>query len=232
MSRSKILGFVPSMITLANLFCGCLGVVWVFEQQLHWAVYMIWTSAFLDTLDGLAARALRVSSELGKQLDSLADLVSFGLLPAAIIYMISSNYISAPWPYAAFIITVSSAVRLAKFNLDPNQSINFTGLPTPANAILISSLPLILHQNPDFLRPELENPIIWLLIVGILSYLLISKLPLLGFKFKNYRWSDNKYRFVVIGLGLILALSLGILAIPWILLTYIATSIIWHYTGR
>ena len=232
MIKSKFLGFIPSLLTLTSLFCGCLGTVWAFNQQIDWAIYMIWTSAVLDTLDGMAARILGVSSELGKQLDSLADLVTFGLVPSVILYTLSTQYLSPPWPFVTFSITIFSAIRLARFNLDPDQSTNFKGLPTPANAILISSLPLILRQNPDFLRLGLENPLFWLLIVGALSYLLVSKVPLLGFKFQNFSWADNKYRFTVIALGLLMALIMGILAIPWILLMYMATSVIWQYNRR
>ena len=232
MAKAKILGFFPSFLTLSNLLCGSLGVVWALDHQTNWAVYMIWTCAILDLLDGLAARGLGVTSELGKQLDSLADLISFGLLPAVILYMLSTEYLSPPWPYFAFLITVCSAIRLAKFNLDPDQNTNFKGLPTPANAIFISCFPALMRQSSGFLRLGLENQFFWLLIVGILSYLLISKIPLLGFKFKNYSWAENKYRYILIVLGLVMGISLGILAIPWMLLAYILISLVWQYEQR
>jgi CDP-diacylglycerol--serine O-phosphatidyltransferase len=229
MVKANILGFIPNLLTLASLFCGCVGVVWAFNHQIDWAVYMIWTSAVLDVLDGLVARALGVSSALGKQLDSLADLVAFGLLPAVILYILSTEYQTAPWPFMAFFITVFSALRLARFNLDKDQDTNFKGLPTPANALFISSFPALISHNSAFLRLGLENRLFWLLIVGILSYLLVSRIPLLGLKFSNYSWAGNKHRYVLIVLAVTLGLSLGVLAIPWIILTYLVISMVWRY---
>ena len=193
---------------------------------------MIWTCAVLDLLDGLAARALNVFSELGKQLDSLADLVAFGVLPATIIFYLADQFLSGFWPYIAFSITVFSALRLGRFNLDPEQSVNFKGLPVPANGILISSFPFIVNQNLTDLRPELENPVYWLFVVGLLSYLLVSNIPLLGLKFQNFSWSDNKYRYILIGMWVVLGLWLGVAGIPLIMLAYLAVSFIWQYQRR
>ena len=229
MARYKVLQSVPNFITLSSLFCGCLGVVWTLNLDISYGVWMIWTCSVLDLLDGLVARMLSVSSDLGKQLDSLSDLVAFGLLPATIIYALSGQYISGIWPYAAFIMVVFSSLRLGLFNLDPHQSVNFKGLPVPANAILISSFPSVVNQNLSILRPELENPVYWLLIVGILSYLLVSKIPLLGFKFQNFKWSENKFRYTFLVIAAILGLSMGILGIPWIMLSYLAVSLVWQY---
>lgn len=229
MAKANSLDFLPNLITLTSLFCGCLGVVWTLNSNSEYGVYMIWTCAVLDLLDGLVARALKVSSELGKQLDSLADLVAFGLLPATILYTLSSQYLSAPWPYMAFLVTIFSALRLGRFNLDPDQSINFKGLPVPANAILISSFPTVLHQNLQNLRPELENPIYWFLIVGLLSYLLVSKISLFGFKFQDLSWSNNSFRYTFIGLSAILGIIMGISGIPLIVFIYVALSIVWQY---
>jgi CDP-diacylglycerol--serine O-phosphatidyltransferase len=232
MVKIKPLHFLPNLITLAGLFCGCLGVVWALDFQIQWAVYMIWTCAILDLLDGLIARGLGVSSVLGKQLDSLSDLISFGLLPATIIYSLSSGYLNDPWPYASFVLPLFSALRLARFNLDPEQNIDFKGLPTPANALLISSFPALIDQINENLRLELENPVIWLLIIGILSYLLVSKIRLFGFKFQNLNWADNKYRYLFIAMSLITWLVMGILAIPVIMLLYLLMSAMWQYSRR
>jgi CDP-diacylglycerol--serine O-phosphatidyltransferase len=226
---SNPLSFLPNLLTLTNLFIGCLGVVWVFQSQLELAVYAIWICAVLDLMDGLAARAVGVTSELGKQLDSLADLVSFGLLPSAVLYILWTGFLTSPWANLSFLITVFSALRLARFNLDPEQSSNFKGLPTPANALLISSFPAIIHQNNDILRPGLENQAVWFLIVGLLSYLMVSNLPLIGFKFKNTSWNDNKYRYFILGSAISLVALYGTLGIPWILLVYIGVSLIWQH---
>ena len=231
MAKFKVVQAIPNIITLSSLFCGCLGVVWTLNLDIKYGVWMIWTCAVLDLLDGLAARALNVSSDLGKQLDSLSDLVAFGLLPATIMYALSGQFLTGIWPYSAFLITVFSSLRLGLFNLDSNQSFNFTGLPVPANAILISSFPSLVNQNLTILRPELENPVYWLLIVGILSYLLVSKISLLGFKFQNFKWSENKFRYTFIVIAAILGLLLGTSGIPWIMLSYIAVSLVWQYQG-
>lgn len=229
MDKIKLLRFLPNLITLTSLFCGCVGVVWALDLQFQWAVYMIWTCAVLDLLDGLVARSLDVSSDTGKQLDSLADLISFGLLPSTIIYSLSSEYLSNPWPYASFILTLFSALRLARFNLDPEQNIDFIGLPTPAIALFISSFPTLIDQNIEILRPGLENLVFWLLILGILSYLLVSKIRLFGFKFQNISWTDNKYRYLFIATSLITGLVMGVVAIPVIMLLYLVLSFMWQY---
>jgi len=229
MVRLIPLRFLPNLITLASLYFGCLGVVWALDFQIQWAVYMIWICATLDLLDGIVARVLGVSSDLGKHLDSLSDLISFGLLPATIIYALGSGYLDDPWPYASFVLTLFSAMRLARFNLDTEQNIDFKGLPTPANALFISSFPALIDENSENLRHGLENPIYWLLIIGILSYLLVSNIRLFGFKFQNLIWAENKYRFLFIGMSIITGLALGILAIPVIMLLYLLMSVIWQY---
>lgn len=232
MVKAHPLNFLPNLLTLSSLVCGCLGIVWTLELDVQFGVYMIWICAILDVLDGLVARALKISSELGIQLDSLADLIAFGLLPATLIYVLSAQYLDDPWPYLAFMVTASTAWRLGRFNLDPHQKLNFKGLPAPANAILISSFPTLVNQNIETFRHELENPLVWLLMVGILSYLLVSKIPLLGFKFQNLSWRDNKFRYLFLGVAGILGAFLGVSAIPWILIVYIVISLIWQYHNR
>ena len=231
MTKARSINFLPNFVTLSSLFCGCLGIVWTLIGDPQTGAYMIWVCAVLDLLDGLVARALKVTSELGKQLDSLADLVAFGLLPATIIFSLSLPHLDSPWPYMAFFITVFSAIRLGRFNLDPDQSVNFKGLPTPANAILISSFPAIMYQNLEILRPGLENPIYWFLIVALLSYLLVSNISLFGFKFQDLSWSNNKFRFLFIGLSAVLGILLGISGIPLIVTMYVVMSLIWQYQG-
>lgn len=218
---------LPNLLTLCNLFCGCLGVVWAFENQFELAVYMIWLAALLDFGDGLVARLVGVSSELGKQLDSLADVVSFGFLPSVILYQLISHYLPNPswWPYLGFLMVLFSALRLARFNLDDEQTTDFKGLPTPANALLISSFPAIFRQNIEFLRPGLESPLFWVVVNVLLAYLLVSKIPLFGLKFKSFRWRDNRYRYVFLIVSL-LALGLWhIKALPLVILVYLLLSL-------
>jgi len=222
------LRFIPNIITMSNLFVGCLGVVWAFNSELDLAVRMIWLCAILDVMDGLAARAVGVGTELGKQLDSLADLISFGLLPSTILYLLWMSALPSPWALSSFLITVFSALRLAKFNLDPDQTTNFKGLPTPANALLISSFPAIFDQNQQILRLGSENQLVWFLLVGLLCYLLVSNFRLIGFKFRDYSWEKNKFRYIILGGMAILVTLLGSLGIPWVFLWYLGVSLVWQ----
>jgi len=154
----KIVAFIPNLFTLGNLFCGCLGIIFAFQWRLDLAAYMVFLAAFLDFFDGFFARLLKVDGELGKQLDSLADMVSFGVVPGVVMYHLlgvseinSINYPDFLRDYnvalIALMIPIFSAYRLAKFNIDTRQSHGFIGLPTPANAIFFCSIPLILGIN-------------------------------------------------------------------------------------
>ena len=222
---------IPNLLTLMNLFSGCIGVVFAFTSDPRMVSLMIFISLILDYLDGAAARLLNVKSELGKELDSLADLVSFGLLPALIAYMILRAGDFPHLAYVAFLITVMSAYRLAKFNLDTRQTVNFIGLPTPANAIFWSSFPLVLHGGSDSMAAltmaELmaESRIVLVLIV-VFSYLLIAEIPLFSLKFQNFTWKDNSYRFILIISSLILFAVFSFYGLPFIILLYLLISII------
>ncbi len=217
---------LPNLITLSNLFCGCLGIVWAFAGELHLAVYMIWLAAILDFADGLVARLVGVSSELGKQLDSLADVVSFGLLPSVILYLLIIQYLpNTLWPYMAFLVVLFSALRLAKFNLDEEQTSDFKGMPTPANALLISSFPTIFRQNSEILRLGLESPVFWVVLTVLLAYLLVSKIRLFGLKFKNFGWRDNQFRYIFLLISLLALVIWQIKAIPIVVLVYLLLSI-------
>lgn len=225
----KSLHYLPNFITLTNLSCGCLGIVWAFQDHMSLAVYMIWLAAILDFTDGLLARLIGVSSELGKQLDSLADLVSFGLLPAVVVFKLFSQFHPTVWAYAAFLIVVFSALRLAKFNIDPDQGTDFIGLPTPANALLISSFPSIIEQNSAFLRPGLEFPLLWVAVITVLSYLLVSKIKLFGLKFKNFGWAENKFRLIFIALSVVSLFLWHLTALPLIMAMYLLLSVLRQY---
>ena len=206
---------LPNLITLCNLFCGCLGIVWAFAGELHLAVYMIWLAAILDFGDGLVARLVGASSDLGKQLDSLADLVSFGLLPSVILYQLISQYLpNTLWPYIAFLVVLFSALRLAIFNLDEEQKSEFKGMPTPANALLISSFPTIFGQKSEILRLGLESPVFWVVLTVLLAYLLVSKIRLFGLKFKNFGWRDNQFRYIFLLISMLALVIWQIKAIP------------------
>jgi len=265
--------FVPNSITCGNLFCGCLGVVFAFQGNLVWAAYMVGLAAFLDFFDGLFARMLGVSGEFGKQLDSLADMVSFGFLPGVMLFQLISLSIlqhtiahfdlgnlfngdmqaGNPYPmwlpFCGFLVTIFSALRLANFNIDPRQHDSFIGLPTPANTILICSIPLFLHlPSPDVtgtpaplsifklainavepssrLSEYILTP--WFLIglTVLQSFLLVAPIPLFALKFKNFGWKGNELRYLFILSALVLLIIFLYLAIPIILFLYIFLSIV------
>jgi CDP-diacylglycerol--serine O-phosphatidyltransferase len=213
---------IPNFLTCCNLICGCLGVVFALEGRAFPAAYFVWIACVFDFLDGFAARMLKVSSPIGKELDSLADMVSFGLLPSIVMYkMIAATDAPEYVPYLAFSIAVFSALRLAIFNVDERQSDAFRGLPTPANALMITALPLLSGAIAEYLQMP------WLLVVvSILSsYLMVSGIELFALKFKNFSWQDNKIRFTFLLLSVLLLATLQLAAIPLIILFYIALSL-------
>lgn len=240
---------IPNFITLLNVFCGCVATVFAVLNQLELAALFVFLGIIFDFFDGLAARLLDVRSELGLQLDSLADMITSGLVPGIVMFQLFGMSMSGGWnvdtssqaadstfwvglkvaplPFLAFLITMASAYRLAKFNLDENQVSSFIGLPTPANALLILSLPLILlYQNNDFLNGIILNQ--WFLIgMTILSaFLLNSKIELFALKFKNWGFQDNALRYIFIIVSLVLLVTMKFLAVPVIIAFYILSSII------
>ena len=222
---------IPNTVTCLNLFSGCLGIVFAFNGELNFAAYAILISAVLDFLDGMLARLLKAYSEIGKQLDSLADMVSFGVLPSVIIYQIfllspQTTPYSSFLNYSAFLIAVFSGLRLAKFNIDTRQTENFIGLPTPANSLLIASFPIIMEQNNSFFMNYIMNPYFLFIFSLGMGLLLVSEIPLISLKFKSFKFSDNLLRYTLIGSSLILLLLFQFAAIPIILCLYFLISFI------
>jgi CDP-diacylglycerol--serine O-phosphatidyltransferase len=223
----NLLRHLPNGITLANLLCGCLGIVMVFKQDLETASYLILLAALFDFLDGFFAKLLHATSAIGKDLDSLADMVTFGVLPSFLLYaLIEEGFTGTDYSflrYAAFSIALFSALRLAKFNNDPRQSDRFIGLPTPASTLFVASLP---HLDAGSLAEQylLGNPWILVGITILLSYLLISEVPLLALKFKGFGWRENQRRYLVLITSLCFLLFLGWNAVPLILVGYLGVS--------
>ena len=225
---------IPHAITSANLLCGCLAIVQIAEGNFLIASLLVLLGAFFDFFDGLAARALNVNSELGAQLDSLADMITFGFVPAYLAFEWLNQLDYTIFNYSAFLIAIFSAIRLAKFNIDDRQGASFIGLPTPANALFWISIPLIFWQvdneihfiATDFLLPIFNSFYFLIGAVLTLSYLLIAELPLLALKFKNLSWKENRFRFLLIGISLVLFVLFLFAAIPFILLLYLILSII------
>ncbi len=222
---------IPNAITCLNLFSGCVGVVFAFNGNFVFAVYAIVIAAVFDFMDGMVARLLKVHSPVGKELDSLADLISFGFLPASIVYQLfllapQVGELSTYLNYTAFIIAVFSALRLAKFNTDTRQSDNFIGLPTPANALFIGSLPMIIAGGDNFWTAYILNPFfLFVLAIGT-SFLLVMEIPLLSLKFKNFIFRENLLRFLLVFIALILIVLFKFAAVPLIIVLYIVFSFI------
>ena len=238
----KIKNHIPNAITLLNLLSGCLSIVSAFEGDLVGSAYFIFLAAVLDFLDGTFARILNARTEIGKQLDSLADMVSFGLAPGFILFHLISNSLIVTGlqitdnilPYIAFLIPVFSAVRLAKFNIDTMQENSFIGLPTPANAILIASFPLILfyeNENSFITLNILQNTWVLISLSVLLSILLVVNLPLMSLKFKTMKFTDNLSRYIFLFLSIILLIAFKFLAIPIVILLYIIVSIFGEKQG-
>lgn len=220
---------LPNAVTCLNLFSGCLALCHIFAGDLETGAYFVGLSAVFDFFDGLLARALHVSSPIGKDLDSLADVVSFGVVPGAFLFdLLRQSGADMPtWlPYAGFIVTIFSALRLAKFNNDTRQSDSFIGLPTPACTLVVASLPLILANDRFGLSPYILNPWTLLVLTLVLSGLLVAELPLFALKFKTFRWQDNQVRFVFLLLSVGLLLWLWAAAIPLVILLYVLLSVL------
>ncbi len=225
--------FLPNLLTLSNLAAGLLGILSVLKGDFSTAAVFLAIALLCDFLDGFVARLLKVHSELGKQLDSLADMVTFGVLPGFVLFKLfgSAQLTAEPVPgwlaYVAFLIPIFSALRLAKFNIDTRQGDHFIGLPTPANALFIFSVAwLIEHTENQDLRILLLHPFFLTFISVVFSLLLVAELPLIALKFKNYRWRDNNGRFLLI-LGVILLFVLFKLrALAFVIPLYLILSLI------
>ena len=234
----RIQKHIPNIFTISNLTCGLLSILFAFQSDLTTASFFILSGLFFDFFDGLLARLLKVSGELGKQLDSLADLITFGVAPSIIVLQLiinaqsnlffnQINLMEYPLCFVSFLIPIFSALRLAKFNIDNNQSSNFIGLATPANALFFISIPLIIEFHPNSTFLEVIKSLEFLILATILfSFLLVSKINLFSFKLKNTSWKDNKSQYSFIAISIILLLAFRFVAMPFILLLYIVISLL------
>ncbi len=224
---------IPNALTLANLFCGCCALLFIFHGRLDLAAYCTAGSFLFDYADGMVARALGVSSPMGKELDSLADVVSFGVVPGSILYTLISGAASGNDPVElvviralpAFVLSVFSAYRLAKFNLDTRQTSYFLGLSTPACTVLVMGLGLAARHNHFGLAAVIQNQ--WFLygLVAVLSALLVSEIPMFGMKVKRFDLRSNILNLVFAALFGVLIFLLKELALTAIIICYIALSI-------
>ena len=222
---------IPNTVTCCNLICGCIASVMAFQARYDMAIIFIIIGAVFDFFDGMLARLFKVSGPLGKELDSLADGITFGFAPSVIVFSLFKEVhypeflqsIADFIPYTAFLISAFSALRLGKFNIDPRQSTSFIGMPTPANALFWGSLVVGGH---DFLVSESFNALYLLALVILMSYLLIAEIPMFSLKFKNLTWKDNKVSYIFLLVCIPLLIIFRISGFAAIILWYILLSLI------
>lgn len=236
---------IPNFLTLMNLLSGCLSILATIEGYSVWSGIFIFVAVFFDFFDGFSARLLKATSSIGKELDSLADLISFGLAPSFIVFTFLKSYLlinhieisdftlskililSSP-----FLIVLFSAVRLAKFNIDERQSNDFIGLPTPANAIFFAWLPILLSKydlTAFFLILNLKNLIVMTIIH---SLMLVSPFPLFSLKIQSLEWNKNKIRYIFLIISILIVIILKMYSVPIIIWTYMLIGIIRYFTVR
>ena len=247
---------IPNIFTLINLFLGCVAIVFALQtetisiyvgddlsshynipEKLSLAAYFIFAAAVVDFLDGFVARLMNASSEMGKQLDSLSDVVSFGVAPSVILYqLLRISFIkeedgletSIAWLLPAFVMACAGAYRLARFNLDNSQSFGFKGVPIPAAGLFIASFPLILHFGNSFIdmSPWLTNKWVLYVVIILLSWLMVSTLPLMALKFKDFTIKNNLPKIILLVIALLAAFLLQWLAVPVVFIAYIILSLL------
>ena len=206
---------IPNFITCLNLTAGTIGIYYTLVEGEPRAIYFVLIGAFFDFLDGLVARLLQVSSELGKQLDSLADLITFGLLPS--FYILVLLRAQSPLFWIAVLIAIFSAIRLGRFNIDETQKDSFLGLPTPANAIMLTSIAFVPFQLS-------ANAIIGITLLSCL--LLVSNIRLIALKFANFGWKGNEFRWVFLGSIVVLTIVFKWTVVPLLVPFYVVVSLL------
>jgi len=237
----RIKNNIPNLITLLNLISGSIAIILAFSGEMILASWFIILAAILDFFDGMIARLLNARSEIGAQLDSLADVISFGLAPSVIMYQLILQSPGIPsWsagsvpllPFAALLLVVSGAFRLAKFNTDPGQEVEFKGLPIPSTGLFIAALPLIINQyrESEGLIKFILNYYTLLAIILFLSWLMVSNIPMISLKFKYLKWKGNTYRFILLGSSIVLILLFQYSAVPMIIFLYIILSVAGTYS--
>jgi CDP-diacylglycerol--serine O-phosphatidyltransferase len=223
---------IPNIITLLNLFCGCIALVFASELNFEMTFYFVCLGIFLDFFDGFFARLFKVSSPLGLQLDSLADMVTSGIVPGFVMFVLLQKCQNpiAPnlfLPYLGFIIALGSCYRLANFNIDTRQTDSFIGLPTPANALFIISLPLVLKYSDSFAVLEILTDQWFLLTVTLFSaYILNAEIPLFSLKIKDFSFKKNALQIGFLSLSVLLLAFFQFLGIPLVIIAYVLLSVL------
>lgn len=239
---------IPNFITLLNLSSGLLAIIAIFKGYYDEAFLFVCLGIFFDFWDGFMARKFNVSGELGLQLDSLADMVTSGVVPGLMMFTLFNNiqtdnsskyFLTEDYfymgfvPYLGFLITIASAYRLAKFNIDKRQIDSFIGLPTPANALFVMSIPMI-QYFPDYewITQLLDSPFVLLFVTLLSAYFLNANIPLFSLKLKSFAWKDAKLQYLFMAFAVVLFLLLDFIAIPIIVLSYILLSVLINSTSK
>lgn len=241
---------IPNLLTAGNMLCGVLAILCALTSRPDLAVYLIFLGAIFDFLDGFVARKLKVDGEMGKQLDSLADMVTFGVAPGVVMFGFITFSIELTWgevlfrdwarelfrfesflywlPITSLFIPFFSLFRLAKFNLDTRQSESFIGLPTPANTLFFMSYPLVLSNKEVFNQFDyfMFNPIVISVLVVVMSVLLVSEIPLFSLKFKHFKWKGNEIRFLFLLISFLFILVFRFWSLALIVFLYLILSLI------
>ncbi|MFY0631045.1 MAG: CDP-alcohol phosphatidyltransferase family protein [Flavobacteriaceae bacterium] len=241
--------YIPNLFTLGNLFCGTLATIFAAQYQFEAAALFVVLGIVFDFFDGFLARILGVSGELGKQLDSLADMVTSGVVPGIVMFQLLNESIiikaqnsiadidvnleglislgSGYWPYIGLILTLAACYRLAKFNLDTRQSESFIGMPTPAMSLFVVALPLILvNTEIEFVKEMISNNYFLIGVTLVLSFLMNAEIPLFSLKFKNFGLKENVFKYLLIAISIVLLITTQYLAIPLIIVIYLLLSVI------
>lgn len=227
---------IPNTITCCNLLSGCVAALYAFEGVYPFALAFIIAGAMFDFFDGLTARALKVSSPIGKELDSLADVITFGFAPAAMVYswlrecadVHLDMLLAFVMPFAAFLLVAFSALRLAKFNVDERQTSSFIGLPTPANALFWGALVIGSH---DVIVAHTYGWIVVIALVLLFSWLLVAEIPMFSLKFKNLTWQSNRTAYIFLLVSFVLLILLGLNGLSAVIGWYIVLSVLTQKRG-
>jgi CDP-diacylglycerol---serine O-phosphatidyltransferase len=217
-----MLRHIPNALTSSNLICGCAGIICSFTNPEIPSAWFVWAACVFDFFDGFSARLLKVSSPIGKELDSLADVVSFGVLPAIVMKNMMDSAGLGNWSWVGLLLAVFAALRLAKFNVDTRQSDSFIGVPTPAHALFICGIPSLASLFPV----GWVSGIALMVITFLFSWLMVSPLPLFALKFKDFKWDGNKMRFTFLLLSVLLIAIFKEAGLPLAILLYILFSLV------
>tara|TARA_R110001606_G_scaffold11821_1_gene51009 strand:+ start:2525 stop:3268 length:744 start_codon:yes stop_codon:yes gene_type:complete len=234
---------IPNLLTLGNLLFGTIATIAAVNGNFEIAALSVAIGIVLDFFDGFAARLLNVSGELGKQLDSLADMVTSGVVPGIVLFSLLqenslnfferttdtlkiASFSTGYLPYFGLLLTLAACYRLANFNIDTRQSDSFIGLPTPAMSLFVIALPLIpLYSDNQFFIDLVQNNYFLIGVVLVLSYLMNAEIPLFSLKFKNYRFKENVLKYIFLVASLIMILTLEVISIPLVIILYVLLSV-------